>query len=223
MGLDKPCADNVFLAPARGEGRQERRRVQRCVLESLGPRSNSALIAPFPRLALGKPRSGSFTCPGRKPGVHGKFKNPWICSHGQGKCLLPTPSPTFPQHLSSFRWSLLKTVTLSWWPQTHPVAITLASTGRESCCGCDRAESRSPRPLCTLLVQLDSGLCENGRDNSLSLTGANEHPDYQHPRSQHQNDVDPSNAPWKPVLGNPKQAASTGEQCSTCTNRGNLV
>lgn len=62
--------------------------MQRCVLRSPGPRGNSALIARLPRLAPGKPRFGSSTCPGGKNGSRGKLRNSWICLQGRGKRLV---------------------------------------------------------------------------------------------------------------------------------------
>lgn len=74
---------------------------------------------------------------------------------------------------------------------------------------------------CLGLIQ---GCLTTGVINSLSLKGANKCPDYH--LSDHQNDIDLSDAPEKPVLANLNQYASAGsfgEQCSSCRNRENSV
>lgn len=140
---EQACTDNALSSAGPRGGRSGE-----CSDASCAPRGSSALIARLPRLAPGKPRFGSSTRPGGKPGSRGKLRNSWVCWRGRGKCVVLCRLCSPPLSLP---WSLWKAVAGPgghrpvpwpshgmWWPQGPA--------------------------LRALQVWIDSGLCGSGSD-----------------------------------------------------------
>lgn len=120
QGLPRSRPAQITRLARRGQGR-ERGRSGECSDASCAPRGSSALIARLPRLAPGKPRFGSSTCPGGKP------RQPWKTQEfldllARLRKMFISPPAVLPASVAVM--VTVESCGLSWWSHNCPVDIT---------------------------------------------------------------------------------------------------